>query len=98
MAAILETMLEFTVEKISKLLHIIYKKQTFIAIKTNFTHEKNQIYLCTCMKKPTIKSFFFGSHLGCHIVSRLSYKLFANNKVTFEAFLYLEQFEFDAII
>ena len=40
MAAILETMLKFTVEKISKLLHIIYKKQTFIAIKTNFTHKK----------------------------------------------------------
>ena len=33
-------------------------------------------------KKP-IKSFFFGSHLGCHIVSRLSYKLFTNNKVKF---------------
>ena len=38
------------------------------------------------MKKYTIKSFFFGSHLGCHIVSRLSYKLSANNKVTFVPF------------
>ena len=98
MAAILETMLEFTVEKISKLLHIIYKKQTFIAIKTNFTHKKiRYIYVHVC-KNPTIKSFFFGSHLGCRIVSRLSYKLFVNNKVTFGAFLYLEKFEFDAII
>ena len=40
----------------------IYKKLTFIAIKTKF---------------------FFGSHLGCHIVLRLSYKLFKNTKVIF---------------
>ena len=36
--AILDAMLEFTVEKISKL-HIIYEKQTFIAFKTNLTHK-----------------------------------------------------------
>ena len=36
MVAILDAMLELTVEKISKLL-IIYKKRTF-AIKTNFAH------------------------------------------------------------
>ena len=40
----------------------------------------SKIYLC--MEKTTIKSFFFGSHLGCHIVSRLSYELSTNNKVT----------------
>ena len=38
MAAILDAMLESTVKKISKL-YIIYKKQTLIAIKTNFTHK-----------------------------------------------------------
>ena len=38
MAAILNAMLESTVKKISKL-YIIYKKQTLIAIKTNFTHK-----------------------------------------------------------
>ena len=43
----------------------------------------SKIYLCIKNKN---KSFFFGSHLGCHIVSRLSYKLFTNNKVTFEPF------------
>ena len=37
-AAILDVMHEYTVEKISKL-YIIYKKQTLIAIKTNFTHK-----------------------------------------------------------
>ena len=34
--AILDAMLELTVEKISKL-HIIYKKRTFMATKANFT-------------------------------------------------------------
>ena len=38
MAVILDAMLESTVKRISKL-YIIYKKQTFIAIKTNFTHK-----------------------------------------------------------
>ena len=57
-------------------------KRTFIATKANFTHTNlNDILMYK--KKKTITSFFFGSHLGCHIVSRLSYKLFTNNKVTF---------------
>ena len=38
LAAILDTMLESTVEKISKL-YIIYKKQILIAIKANLTHK-----------------------------------------------------------
>ena len=44
LAAILDAMHEYTVEKISKL-YIIYKKQTLIAIKTNFTHKKSQRYI-----------------------------------------------------
>ena len=80
-AAILDAMLELTVEKISKL-HIIYKKRTLIATKANFTHTNlNDILMYK--KRKTIKSFFFGSHLGYNIVSKLSYKLFTNNKVTF---------------
>ena len=81
MAAILDAMLESTGKKISKL-YIIYKKQTLIAIKTNFTH-KNLKDIFMYEKKNLIQSFFFGSHLGCHIVSRLSYKLITNTKVTF---------------
>ena len=79
LAAILDAMLEFTVEKTSKL-HIIYKKPLFIAIKTNFTHKVSDVFM---HEKNTLKSFVFGSHLGCHIVSRLSYKLLTNNKVIF---------------
>ena len=72
--------LEFTVEKISKL-HIIYKKQAFIAIKTNFNHKNlKDIFM---YENKTIKSFLFGSHLGCHTVSRLYYKLSTNHKVAF---------------
>ena len=53
--------------------HSLQLKQiSLIKISDMFMYEKN-----------TIKSFFFGSHLGFHIVSRLSYKLFTNNKVTF---------------
>ena len=43
LVAMLDVMLEFTVEKKSKLI-IIYTKQTFIAIKTHFTH-KNLKYI-----------------------------------------------------
>ena len=53
-------MLEFTVEKISKL-HITYKKQTFIAIKTNFTHKLLDMFMYK--KYPKIKSFFFAAIL-----------------------------------
>ena len=94
LAAILDAMLELTVEKISKL-HIIYMKRTFVAIKTKFTHTNLKDIFWYKKKTKTIKSFFFGSNLGCHIVSKLSYKLFTNNKVTC---LCLEQLEFDAII
>ena len=50
MAAILDATLESTVKKISKL-YIIYKKQTLIAIKTNFTH-KNLKDIFMYEKKP----------------------------------------------
>ena len=38
----MDAMLESTVKKISKL-YIIYKKQTLIAIKTNFTHKNLKV-------------------------------------------------------
>ena len=80
MAAILDAMLELTVEKISKL-HFIYEKRTFIATKANFTHTNlNDILM---YKNKTHKTILLCGHLACHIVSRLSYKLFTNNKVIF---------------
>ena len=86
LAAILDAMLESTVEKISNYILYIRSKHS-LQLKLISLIKISKTYLC--MKKCTIKSFFFGGHLGCHIVSRLFYKLFTKNKITFWAFLCL---------
>ena len=82
MVAILDNMV--TVEKFSRL-HIIQKKQTFIAIKTNFAHKKSQD-ICIYEEKTTIKSFsmiaildailYQGSLINCSKIARSHFSPF----------------------
>ena len=75
--AILDAMLELTVEKISKLL-IIYKKRT-LALKTNFTHTNfKDIFMYKKQKQYNLYSLaaildailYQGSLINCSLITR----------------------------
>ena len=77
-------MLELTVEKIFKL-HIIYKKQTFIATKANFTHTNVNDILMYQKRKPENHSslaaildaiLYQGSLINCSQITKSHFEPF----------------------